>query len=72
MPSEHSPQGNAGEYRNEADKMLSTKMEPTVVSLIRGIREEERARVWWNEVNRHGYGEGDGVFEAMRERLESV
>jgi hypothetical protein len=52
--------------------MLSTKMEPTVVSLIRGIRDGERARLWWNEVNRHGYGEGDRVFEAMRERLERV
>jgi len=44
MPTKDSPaaKGNT-EYETEAEKMLKTKMDATIRSLIRGIREYNRA-----------------------------
>jgi len=47
MPTKDSPASKSDpEYSSEAEKMLKTKMDATIQSLIRGIRKYERALEW--------------------------
>jgi len=68
MPTKDSPaaKGNA-EYETEAEKMLKTKMDATIRSLIRGIRTYERALEWHQALH-----ERDGKAEHKRMVAEKL
>lgn len=70
MPSRHSSGAADGEYRNEAHKMLSEKNMRTVLALVDGIMEEERARQWLGECNQIGVH--DRVHGAVVERVREL
>jgi len=47
MPTKDSPASKSNpEYESDAEKMLQTKMDATIKSLIRGIRTYDRALEW--------------------------
>ena len=46
MPSKHSPASKSQEYNTDAAKMLSTKNNETINSLIKGMTEIERVNRW--------------------------
>lgn len=73
MPSTHQAgEDSRGEFRNEAHRMLVSKDMRTVLALVRGIRREERARLWLGECNQLGVHEKvhTAVVERVRELSE--
>lgn len=45
MPTEHS-RGSDSEYTDDAERMLKTKNNETIVSLIRGMQDVDRVNRW--------------------------
>jgi hypothetical protein len=71
MPTEHSPIGKTKEFETDAAKMLATKNDKTLNSLIKGMRDIDRINRWIaTEVNGQARKEIIGKLNRIKKEIE--
>jgi len=71
MPTEHSPKGKTKEFETDAAKMLSTKNDKTLNSLIKGMKDIDRINRWIAiEVNGQARKEIIGKLNRTKKEIE--
>ncbi|UXF50017.1 hypothetical protein 7841G3A7_31 [Haloquadratum phage sp.] len=71
MPTEHSPKGKTKEFETDAAKMLSTKNDKTLNSLIKGMKDSDRINRWIaTEVNGQARKEIIGKLNRTKKEIE--
>jgi len=71
MPTEHSPTGKTREFETDAEKMLSTKNDKTLNSLIKGMKDIDRINRWIaTEVNGQARKEIIGKLNRTKKEIE--
>ena len=71
MPTEHSPKGKTKEFETDAAKMLSTKNDKTLNSLIKGMKDSDRINRWIAiEVNGQARKEIIGKLNRTKKEIE--
>jgi hypothetical protein len=71
MPTEHSPKGKTKEFETDAEKMLSTKNDKTLNSLIKGMKDSDRINRWIaTEVNGQARKEIIGKLNRTKKEIE--
>ena len=71
MPTKHSPTGKTKEFETDAEKMLSTKNDKTLNSLIKGMKDIDRINRWIAiEVNGQARKEIIGKLNRTKKEIE--
>ena len=71
MPTKHSPKGKTKEFETDAEKMLSTKNDKTLNSLIKGMKDIDRINRWIAiEVNGQARKEIIGKLNRTKKEIE--